>query len=240
MFRKNRTLDRELVVEMRNQPPLYLRGGREDFHMFHRIFLRDEYRLGSLPGGRLGCVVDLGGNVGMFAARVAPRAERVVSCEPLPVNLERLQKNTQGLENLTIVPAAVAGHRGTLKMYAPRVEKMSGAFSAHANPEEFDPDVSWEVPAVTLRELFDTQGVEHCDLLKVDIEGSEYDVLQAVDDATFQRIDRIHGEYHNVVPEEPRNRWETLEALLVSKGYVVDVTHHRHKKNHGMFYAQRA
>lgn len=241
LFRKNRNPDRELVVEMRGQPSLYLRGGREDFHMFHRIFLRDEYRLATLPrAGRFGCVVDLGGNVGMFAARVAPEAERVITCEPLPLNLERLRKNTRGFQNVTVVPAAVSRQSGTLKMFAPRAEQMSGAFSAYGGSEQFDPDTSWEVPAVTLAELFDTQGVEHCDFLKVDIEGSEYDVLQALDDEMFKRIDRIHGEYHNVQPEEPRNRWETLEAWLRSKGYEVDVTYHRHKKNHGMFYARRA
>jgi len=239
LFRKDRNPDHELVVEMRDQPPLYLRGGRSDFHMFQRIFLRDEYRLGTLPAGGLGCVVDLGGNVGMFAARVAPEARRVVSCEPLPVNLERLHKNTRALDNITTVPAAVAGQSGTLTLYAPRLDKMSGAFSAYADSEQFNLDVSWEVPAVTLAELFNTHRVTHCDLLKVDIEGSEYDVLQATDDRTFSCIDRIHGEYHNVGPEKARNRWETLEALLRSQGYSVDVTHHRHKPNYGMFYARR-
>ncbi|MHC4077366.1 MAG: FkbM family methyltransferase [Planctomycetota bacterium] len=239
LFRKNRNVERELVVQMRNQPPLYLRGGREDFHMFHRIFLRDEYRLATLPAGRFGCVVDLGGNVGMFAARVAPQADRVVSYEPLPVNLERYSKNTKGLENITAVPAAIAGQSGTLKIYAPRMEKMSGAFSAHANPEQFDEDMSWEVPAVTLAELFDAHDIVRCNLLKMDIEGSEYDVLPATDDKTFERIDRIHGEYHNVEPETASNRLEALEALLRSHGYAVDVVRHRHKPNHGMFYARR-
>jgi FkbM family methyltransferase len=240
LFRKNRTSTSRLVVQMRNQPPLYLRGGRSDFHMFQRIFLRDEYRLATLSAGRLGCVVDLGANVGMFAARVAPEAKRVISCEPLPINLEQLRKNTHGLDNVTIVPAAIAGGSGTLTIYGPREEKMSGAFSAHANTERFDPDVSWEVPAVTLAELFDTHGVTRCDLLKMDIEGSEYDVLEATEGRTLERVDRIHGEYHNVEPEEPRNRWETLEALLRSHGYAVAVTQHRHKPNHGMFYACRA
>ena len=44
-FRKNRNIENLLEVQFLNGPPVYLRGGTRDFHLFHRIYLRDEYRV---------------------------------------------------------------------------------------------------------------------------------------------------------------------------------------------------
>src|SRR5262245_14629723 len=92
-FRKRQREGLELEVRMRQGGPLRLRGGRADFHMFHRIFLRDEYRLRALLAAPLECVVDLGANVGLFSARVAPLARRVIAYEPFPESFARLRAN---------------------------------------------------------------------------------------------------------------------------------------------------
>ena len=44
-FRKNLSPEAFVQVRLRNRPPLSLRGGKSDYHMFHRIFLKDEYCL---------------------------------------------------------------------------------------------------------------------------------------------------------------------------------------------------
>ena len=238
-FRRNRDVEAELEVRLRSRPPLFLRGGRSDFHMFHRIFLRDEYRLRGLRPGRLSCVVDLGGNVGLFSARVAPEADRVVVCEPVPFNFSQLERNTGAFENVVAVPAAVAGESGTLRIFSPREEKRSGAFSAHLDPESGDGSVACEAKAVTLDELFAQEGITHCDLLKLDVEGSEYGVLATLSDTGWECIQRIHGEYHNVEPKTPENRWDYLEGLLRTRGFRVEALPHRRKENHGMFFAWR-
>ena len=69
-FRKTRRPGQTLDVKLRQGASLALRAESNDFHIFHRIFLRDEYRLDALPE-KLGCVIDLGANVGLFAARSA-------------------------------------------------------------------------------------------------------------------------------------------------------------------------
>ena len=47
-FRKGQQTGETLRVRFKAGCSLYLRGGCHDFHMFHRIFLRDEYRLSSV------------------------------------------------------------------------------------------------------------------------------------------------------------------------------------------------
>ncbi len=40
------------------------------------------------------------------------------------------------------------------------------------------------------------KGVERCDLLKIDCEGSEYEILQGCTPDALSRVRRIVGEYH--------------------------------------------
>jgi len=237
-FRRNHDPAAELELRLRAAPPLYLRGGRSDFHMFHRIYLRDEYRLNSVGDGRLSCVIDLGGNVGLFSARVAPCAERVIVCEPVPENFSQLQRNTQGFSNVVALNAAVAAEPGTLRIFLPRTTKRSGSASAHLqaghSPEEFH-----DARALSFDELLQEQKISRCDLLKLDVEGSEYEIFHSMSDSAWDCIQRIHGEYHDVRPEDPRTRWENCEQLIRGKGFHVHSLPHRHKVNHGMFFAER-
>ncbi len=75
--------------------------------MFHRIFLRDEYRLAGVPLQSWECVVDLGANVGLFSSRVSELACKVFSYEPFQGNREQLEKNLKTRENITVIHKAV-------------------------------------------------------------------------------------------------------------------------------------
>ena len=81
--------------------------------------------------------------------------------------------------------------------------------------------------------------VGEIDLLKIDIEGGEYDVLYPAVDL-LPRIRRIHGEYHDVRAEDPRTRIDNFEVFLKDHGFT-NLVVERHKKmpNHGMFFASR-
>ncbi len=237
-FRKGQPLDSELQVRFRSRPALYLRGGRADFHMFNRIFLRDEYRLGSSLTKEW-CVLDLGGNVGMFSARVAPDVGRVIVYEPMPENFERLTANTEGYPNVVRNQAAVSGSDGTLDIFLPASDKLTGVYSAHPEGNELVTNESVTVDAVALDTVFEQHSIETCDLMKIDVEGAEFEILGEASPATLDRILRIHGEYHDVSPATPRNRIEGFVAWLESLGFHVDVDAHRRKPNHGMFFARR-
>src|SRR5262245_21889577 len=79
---------------------LVLRGGTQDPSVFHEIYVRDVYRVGSYKKGD-GDVVDLGGNVGLFSTRVANLAQRVFVYEPVPSNFRQLVLNTESFGNIT-------------------------------------------------------------------------------------------------------------------------------------------
>jgi FkbM family methyltransferase len=232
---------RDLTIGLRGASPLRLRRDLPDHHMFHRIFLADEYRLGRLALAEWECVVDLGANVGIFSARVASFVRRVIAYEPIGENFVQLEKNSAGRGNVTIVREAVSSQSGTLRIYAPKNRTQIGVFSAHADAGHgMVSDRYEEVNAVTLDEAFRKHDIGHCDLLKIDVEGHEYDILHAASDETLDRIERIHGEFHDVRPEDPRTRISHFSDFLRDHGFAVCVVPHRKKPNHGMFFAQKA
>ena len=216
---------------------LELRGGHSDYHVFNRIFLRDEYQLGDVD--RFETVVDLGANIGCFSLRVRPQAGRVVAVEPEPENFARLRRNVGTDPGVETVQQAVGGEIGKLVLRRAAGGRLGGRTTQFAElaPNLLDEEI--EVPMTTLETLFRECRVDRCDLLKVDVEGGEYDIFDALPPDTWERIRRIAGEYHNVRPKDPRTRIEALCAQLEGAGFRVRVEpSHRHV-NHGLFFAER-
>ena len=105
---------------------------------------------------------------------------------------------------------------------------------------ETNPNTSGEftdVPAITLDQLFSRHSIARCDLLKIDVEGAEYEILLTTTDETFSKICRIYGEYHEFHPNKSLMDGGTLSSFLRSKGYEVQLVPKRKRIDHGLFFA---
>ena len=88
-----------------------------------------------------------------------------------------------------------------------------------AADRETDRD-SLKVPCVTLAELLDRYKLRQLDLLKMDIEGSEWEVLHSTPPSVLRSIRRIQFEYHEVNARFGYSR-DRLFEYLRSTGYRV-------------------
>ena len=52
------------------------------------------------------------------------------------------------------------------------------------------------VNSISLKEIFDKNKIEHCNFLKLDWEGSEYEIIRHLPSEYFQKIDKMIIEYH--------------------------------------------
>lgn len=73
-------------------------------------------------------------------------------------------------------------------------------------------------PLMTISQVIREHNVSRIDLLKIDVEGSELDVVQGIDDADWPRIGQLVIEIHDI-----DNRVQTLTTLLTKRGYAVTV-----------------
>lgn len=203
---------------------LLLRPGTTDFFIFREIFLRDEYELMKLPE-KLGTVIDLGGNVGLFTCALLPRAQRVITVEPVAANFLQAARNItrNGGAMANLLRYAVTGHSGdeiTIHLSA-RNTGMNSVFAGWV--EKGGSDGQETVPTISLPDLL-SRVEGDIDLLKCDIEGAEFDVFQATPAPMLRRLCRLVMEVH-LGPEHPATSMHALTAQLGAAG--IDVECHK-------------
>ena len=165
----------------------------------------------------LGDVVDLGGNIGLFAVRVAPLAARVISVEPVEANLRLARRNV----SLAALDGQIALRRYAVSPQPRdciRLFLSQGNHGGHSIAEEHA--AQWgtagyeDVPAITLAELFEREQIAHCSLLKCDIEGAEFAIVDAAPEELLARIDRILMEVHLTA-----DAWRSVSSRRFAANY---------------------
>lgn len=157
-------------------------------------------------------IIDLGANIGMsilYFKKMYPQA-RITAVEPIEENLTILEKNIKEnqLEQVEIVAAAVAPKAGQIELQVPKSSGwMSGAGIIPRGWRGVQETNARRVRAIPMAELLQNGA----DLVKMDIEGMEYEVVMSTD---WSRVGAVMIEVH------PRagKRIETIEKKLMLAG----------------------
>jgi FkbM family methyltransferase len=180
------------------------------------VFLRKDY--GDIPDSSV--IVDLGASIGAFAIYSATSARdvRVFAYEPLPDFFQMLEKNVtlNGLGGrITCFNLAVAADRAERELFVSGPDLF---FPTLVRPH--GPDArSTRVACIDLPAILDANGLTRVDLLKMDIEGAEYDVLYGAPDGALNRVRELRMEYHNLDTE--RRNVRHLKQFLTARRWVV-------------------
>jgi len=141
-------------------------------------------------------VLDLGACEGVFSifmARLFPQV-KVLALEPVPRTYGQMMRNLAlaGCPNIEPhnIGVGKASERITLFM---GLNNYSGGSSAMLT---YDPEktAKVEVDVLSLDDVFEKFKIDRCRLLKIDIEGMEYDVLY--NSTMLPRVDYFTGEFH--------------------------------------------
>lgn len=170
--------------------PVLVRPGATDVPVVWELFYGGEYSCSA--GWPFRVVVDCGANVGLFLAwalrETGGALERYVGVEPDPSSFETLKLQVSSLDleqRARLVQAAVWHEDGHVSF------DDEGPSWGHA----VRPSGGRQVRACTMNTILDEAGIEHADLIKIDIEGGERQLLDTF--ATWsQRTDAIVVELH--------------------------------------------
>jgi FkbM family methyltransferase len=157
-------------------------------------------------------VVDIGGHVGMFSIYLARRFPyvKIYAFEPIPQNYQHFVKNIEAnrVTNVDVIDKAVTCDGRPLEMLAHRSN--TGGATAQLRDMQLADHVRYRVDSVTLDGIFETRSIVKCRLLKIDCEGSEYEIL--LNAKCLNRVEYLSGEFH-------------INQHLADRGYSIEGLH---------------
>lgn len=161
-------------------------------------------------------IIDAGAHIGLatlYFKQIYPEA-RMVVLEPHPKNFALLRKNIEEnqLAGVTAIEAALAPKTGEIQLYEPSEEGgwRSGTGIIAGGWRGVQQSKPFQAKAKGIQELL----TEPIDLLKLDIEGMEYEVLKAAGEG-LKQVKQIIVEVH---PREGR-RIAEVEKILSAAGF---------------------
>ena len=201
--------------------PVALRANKFDYQVFAKVFVWGGYR--NLVDRNTQFIIDAGSNIGLsvaYFARMAPQAV-IVAIEPEGGNVEILQRNTATFgTRIRIVSQALTSGSRRLSL-----DDSKGRPDGY----RFYDDASGEIAGITIDDLVQQEEwTGEIDLLKVDIEGGEYDLFLNGDLKWLGRVKYLVCEIHD------RPDKKKLEDKILAEGFEIkrrgEDTHFTRKK----------
>ncbi len=195
------------------------------FNNYREMFLQNKYDCYELD--KMETVFDVGANSGLFSLLAINKgAKKVYAFEPNQESLINLNCLVKDL-NVEVIDKAIYTKDEDLTFYIDPSNTTIGSISEDHIKNNGSEVKQITVPAVSLKTFFDQNNIERLSLLKMDIEGAEYDIIENLEDEIFEKIDNLLIEFHDNEGE----RVEKLIQTLVKKGFDVDQIRDQNTEN---------
>lgn len=209
-------------------------------HIVDAVFRGSEYThrsvgLGGLNLTKKDVVLDLGGNIGAFTCDIFDKVKKVIVYEPEDVNYEFLSTNIEdnGAKNVIAHKQAVVGNDDKVRDFYLGKAPYYYSFLVKHNRKRVP------VECVNINDVMKKYKPTK---MKVDIEGSEWEVL--INCTDFGSVDQIIFEYNfdmNMDLKEDFKRFKALKKHLKKHGFDVQEMERDMKQNWNLvFMVQRA
>jgi FkbM family methyltransferase len=215
--------DKELVIySLKNGLKLVVpnvRKNRTTILSIEEIFGREIYFTPS--SNREKVIIDLGAQAGIYSlyAALKNKNAKIYAVEPDPDNYKQLCKNIEINELQGIIipfKRAVAKENGKLYFYVSnQSSRSSSLFNIRTSGRKI------RVDTISLQSLFETFKLNRCDILKVDVEGAEYEVLYSSPMKVIRKINKIYMECHDLSNIRKDYNKRGMKKFLRNNGFEV-------------------
>lgn len=188
-----------IVLNMEfNGADLSLRIDDSDIRVFKQIFVDNEYDSLNLPETAK-TIIDLGANIGLSALFFIKKfpASRIVAVEPDAVNFSIMEKNLEKFsKSISFLQAAIWPTDGEVSLVEEDDDHASlGAWGYRTEASNGNSGLS--VKAVTIPTIMKQYNMDFVDILKVDIEGAEYELFEKNYEDWIDKVGLIIIETHD-------------------------------------------
>lgn len=187
-----------MLLEMRRPDvrfPFFLRVPTSDVCVFEQVLIHGEYdfEVERAPA----TIIDAGANIGLasiFFANRFPEA-RIVAIEPEEGNFDILVKNVAPYGNIVPLRAALWHENRKIHLVDPCLGHWGFMTQDAGDGEKRFGRTLDLVQALTMDRILRDHGIDHVDILKIDIEGAEREVFRDPS-AWLDKVDALIVELH--------------------------------------------
>ena len=161
-------------------------------------------------GSKLPVFVDVGSHKGEYITQILKRfnIEKIYAFEPNPTIFKKLSKNVRNIRNIEIFDNGV-GHLNEKKILHQNIESSSSSiYPLNINSKYYKKkfiilnffnlkkiSTPIEIDLIKLEDFLNNKRITQVDLLKIDTEGSEFNVLKGLN-KNIEKVKLIHFEHH--------------------------------------------
>jgi FkbM family methyltransferase len=194
------------------------------FMNYEEFFVDRIYDL--LEISNLNVVLDVGASVGLWTKYIISRGAKKVYCfEPNKKAINHLSKSLEEDKNTFIFDKAIYKERAELEFF---VDESNSITSSLYSIDGHSP--SYKVNAITLEDAIAITDSKEVDLIKIDIEGAEFEIIKYSPDSVFDKINSMLIEYHDFLFPEGSAKLFSMIRRLEGLGYsIYNPTHQKVK-----------
>ena len=204
------------ILETNSDLKIKIRKNSTDLIALTHVWLIGEYQRKKFEIKNNDVIIDVGGHIGLFSLYASQfcKTGSIFTFEPMPENFQLLSENVSlnNLSNLKIFNLAVSNSNSSRKLY------LNEDAAGHSMFSESSQSIT--VNSISLKQIFDDNDIIHCDFLKLDCEGSEYEIIKNLPKEYFPKIKKMIIEYH-MADTHPELLSELME-ILKSHNYEIE------------------
>lgn len=199
------------------------------YQVFKEIFLENVYNIDAVVSQlpQKPVIIDIGANAVFFDVLILSKVKdaKIFAYEPIPRNIQQikttLEANAAIKNNVNIYQLAVTGRASDkIDLFIESEDENSVIASIFSDFNKSNAN-KISVDTITLTDIILKNDLAEIDILKVDCEGSEYDIFYNTDPALIRRAKMILLEVHDL--DADQKNIKAMSKFLVDAGY--DVTH---------------
>lgn len=175
------------------------------FNQYREVFLLEDYKYfcqsekGKIIQVEDGDIcVDIGANLGFFSMyAIQQGAEKVYAVEPCAKTFKFLTKNVDG-KNVEVINKALGNKNGDRSFCINNTLSGGNHLDGISHDSKGLEVQRITVSGMNINDFLHEYSIDYIDFLKIDCEGSEYEIFEAIDvDYLKNNIGKIVGEFHD-------------------------------------------
>lgn len=238
IFLKNSSVTKDVKLDLKNPFDCL-------FVNYNEMFVDKKYESFNLDN--LDTALDIGANNGLFSLYLLNKGcKQIYAFEPNQNSLVNLRNLSEKNQKIKTIEKAVYTSDKDLEFYIDSTNSTIGSIHNNigANTNKI------VVPATSLKTFIKDHEIRNLSLVKMDIEGAEYEVIDKLEDEIFGMIDKFLIEFHD---NENNGKVEKLISKLKDKGFDItqirdfglksgedDLSLNYASVNHGTLLAQKS